>query len=224
MKAQTLPLFFWLIVPILFIVAQIVIELVVPPESLGALHSEGGPHEVLQTIFSSLSFLLALHLLALVDWTSQRLVGFMLGVVALGSLYIAGEEISWGQHILNWNTPSYWSQFNDQNETNLHNTSAWLDQKPRLLLFIGIVIGGLVIPALRRWKPDTLPLAFAFFYPSVVVVPCALGVLLPYLGEAVAEAAGTKLFERVSEVQELYMYYFVLIYLLDLRKRLFFSN
>ncbi len=41
---------------------------------------------------------------------------------ALGSLYIAGEEMSWGQHFFHWNTPEYWAEVNRQQETNLHNT------------------------------------------------------------------------------------------------------
>ena len=69
--------------------------------------------------------------------------GFTLGwlvVYALGCIYFLGEEISWGQHLFNWSTPDAWLAVNDQQETNFHNTSALLDQVPRFLLGLGIVI------------------------------------------------------------------------------------
>lgn len=55
-------------------------------------------------------------------------------VMTLGAFYFAGEEVSWGQHLFGWETPEGFVAINDQQETNLHNTSSWLDQKPRLLL------------------------------------------------------------------------------------------
>ena len=33
---------------------------------------------------------------------------------ALSCLYIAGEEMSWGQHFFHWNTPEYWAMVNRQ--------------------------------------------------------------------------------------------------------------
>ena len=43
MRNHTIPLFFWLIVPILLILAQIGLELSFTREQLGPLHSENGP-------------------------------------------------------------------------------------------------------------------------------------------------------------------------------------
>jgi disulfide bond formation protein DsbB len=39
-------------------------------------------------------------------------------ISALSCLYIAGEEMSWGQHFFHWNTPEYWAMVNRQEETN----------------------------------------------------------------------------------------------------------
>jgi hypothetical protein len=220
MRNKTLPLFFWLIVPILIILGQIVLELSFTREELAPMHSENGPHELLQSVYISFAFFLAVWMLFKVDWKTQRDVGILVLIAALGSFYVAGEEISWGQHILNWSTPEYWAAVNDQNETNLHNTSSWLDQKPRLLLFVGICAAGLLVPALRRWKAGWLPARFAPFYPSDTLSVTALGVLLPYTVQEIAEHFyDGGVFTRVSEVQELYMYYFVALYLWDLYKR-----
>jgi hypothetical protein len=40
---------------------------------------------------------------------------------ALVAFFGAGEEISWGQRIFNWQTPTAMNQINDQGETNVHN-------------------------------------------------------------------------------------------------------
>ena len=75
------------------------------------------------------------------SWTAYWLLAWILSCV-----YFAGEEISWGQWYFEWETPQAFSEINDQNETNLHNTSTWLDQKPRTLVELWIFLGGLILP------------------------------------------------------------------------------
>lgn len=214
-------LFLWLVVPILIIAGQIGLELsVTDKELLARMHSEGGPQETLQEYFIAGAFLMALYCAVRENWLQKPLIGGALIVAAVGCFYILGEEISWGQHKLGSSTPEFWGAINDQNETNLHNTSSWLDQKPRLLLFIGIVLLGVVVPLVRRYSPARLPARWAAFYPSSVLSVAALGVLLPYTVQEIAEHFfNGRVFVRVSEVQELYMYYFLLIYFIDFRLR-----
>lgn len=219
MKPESFDRLWWLGLPLFFLIGQIAIEIFVPEDLKPRLHSEWGPHETLQTIFIFLAFVTAAITLSSIDWKTDKLRGIWIAIAAFCCFYVMGEEISWGQQILQWDTPAYWSTLNDQNETNLHNTSAWLDQKPRLLLFIGIVVGGIVVPALRRWKPSALPVQFQSLYPPDFLLVSALGVALPYLAQEIAEHVfGRGIFHRVSELQELFMYYFVLLYLLYLRK------
>lgn len=210
----------WLYIPVLFLCAQVVCEVVLPRSTLEIMHSENGTHEFLQAVVSACAFFVAVSLLPKIDWGRQKLVGGAVLLAAFGSFYITGEEISWGQHIADWSTPQYWASVNDQGETNLHNTSDWLDQKPRLLLYVGIIVGGLVVPLLRRFAPQKLLPAFHALYPSNLVVPTALGVLVPDQIQSLVERfVHGGFFVRVSEVQEIYMYFFVLLYLLDLRNR-----
>ena len=54
----------------------------------------------------------------------------------IGLLYYLFEEISWGQHLFKWNTPTLLFELNDQNETNLHNISNLFNQLPRNLILI----------------------------------------------------------------------------------------
>ena len=80
---------------------------------------------------------------------------FFLVLYCLGCFYFAGEEASWGQHWFGWETGEYFNAVNDQQETNLHNTSIWLDRIPKAIVSLSIFIGGIVVPLYFRfsgWK------------------------------------------------------------------------
>lgn len=213
---------FWtLFIPLLALALQCVMEMMYTSIELAHLMTENGPVETAQWII--MAFALGFGVLTLLrinPRTQAPLFAWVL-IAVLASIYILGEEVSWGQHFLNWDTPEYWKAVNDQHETNFHNTSSWLDQKPRLILFAGIVIGGIIFPLLQKYKPGTLPEKFSIIYPSMALMPTALLVAGPYLAQEIAEHFfDGGIFERVSEIQELYMYYFILLYLIMLRKRL----
>ncbi len=147
-------------------------------------------------------------------------------IAALGCLYVAGEESSWGQHYFGWETSEGWRGVNDQGETNLHNVSGWFDQKPRALLEIGVVLGGIVLPLVGLWRPALLsglmqrPIAVVI--PPLICLPAAILAELVALTERIPRAFESRafLFDRTSEVQELFFYLFVLFYLIALRRRL----
>lgn len=210
-------LFFW--VPLTILVLQFILEFTIQSYHLAQIHSENGPHELLQ--FFILVIALMVALLGTKKAHSQKNTPITLWflLAAICCTYVAGEEVSWGQHFVNWTTPEYWASLNDQGETNFHNTSSWLDQKPRLILEIGVIVGGLLIPLITRFKPSLLPSKFAIIYPTSNLAFTAL----IFLGLKITDKAdkfGLSPFERVSVVQELYLFYFVLLYLLDLRKRI----
>jgi len=199
-------------------VAQIGIEIFTPADLLPTLHSEGGPHETLQFIFMAIAFCIAIF--TLVKVKSQNLwLSVWVGIAALSSLYVAGEEVSWGQHIFDWGTPEFWSGVNDQNETNLHNTSSWLDQKPRLILLIGTITGGLIIPALAKWKPSALPQKFSIIYPPATLAVTAAFALGIKIIDKAQDGFDQNLLTRAAEIEELYLYYFVMLYLVILCRR-----
>lgn len=197
---------------------QLVVELTVSGAAHVNLHTENGPIETMQFVLLALAFAVSVRLLWRLRF--RRPVGLSLWVLlaVLGCFYVAGEEVSWGQHFLNWDTPEYWKALNDQEETNLHNTSAWLDQKPRLLLEIGVLIGGLLIPLYRRMGRRALPSWLAPISPPDRLFPVALIVLLIKLADKLGDAAGSPLFERASEVIEFYLYYFILLYMIYIRR------
>lgn len=208
----------WLWVPLLFLAVQAVIEVVFDHETLVHMHTEGGPHESLQFFLLVAAMIVAVRTLVGFPVRARPWLAAYIALAALCCLYVAGEEVSWGQHIIGWTTPEFWAAVNDQGETNLHNTSSWLDQKPRLLLEIGVGIGGLLIPALRRWRPGALPVRFAALYPPDWLAVTAGCALLCKVADAAAEGFGLNVFERVSEVIELYLYWFVFLYMVNMRK------
>lgn len=215
---KTVSPIFWLWIPIVALGVQLILESTVDGNTLSLMHSENGPHETLQFILMAAGFVFALYVLF-----SGRLktpsLKIWFGLAALACLYVAGEEVSWGQHFLNWSTPEYWAQYNDQQETNLHNTSSWLDQKPRLILEIGIVFGALVYPFLKAKNWLNLPKDLDFLFPPKELSVIALIVIGTQIVEKFFEIFNIYVFARYSEVQEVYMFYFVLLYLIMLYQK-----
>lgn len=57
----------------------------------------------------------------LIRKNNKKQTAFFLTAIILVSLFVIGEEVSWGQRIFGFHTPEFFSQYNDQNETTLHN-------------------------------------------------------------------------------------------------------
>lgn len=140
---------------------------------------------------------------------------------ALAAFYIAGEEHSWGQHFFNWNTPAYWSEINRQQETNLHNTSPWFNQRPKLIFDNAMFIGGLVVPFIQVWTGYFRSPLLALLTPPLAIAPAALIALafkvIDDLGKYVLS---NFIFTRPSEVVETFQYLYMLYYVVVLTRRL----
>lgn len=208
-------------IPVVFLLLQVGLEISVPKDVLASMLSEEGPHEGVQFLVAFLAVIVASRcLFDLRNNISSYLFVWVLCFL-LGCVYIAGEETSWGQHVLEWSTPEFWSHINDQNETNLHNTSSWFDQKPRLILLIGILTGGLVFPLLERIKPGVLPARFAIIYPPASFSFIAFSLLALEIIDKIDDALkDVVIMVRSSEIEELFMFYFILLYLVALRRRI----
>jgi hypothetical protein len=183
---------------------------------------ERGLLELSQLFLALSGCFLALRTLLLPRVRGRRLLTAWLAVAAVSCLYIAGEEASWGQHYLDWETPEYWSTVNNQGETNLHNVSSWLDQKPRLLLELGVILGGILVPLAALWRPRIRRLTGAVVLPPRLCLPAALLAEFARFSERILDSMGYQVypFHRPSEVQEFYFYLFILLYLIVLRRRL----
>ena len=219
MKRPLHPIY-WLWIPIAFLALQLVGEEVLHGKVMAQMLTENGLHELLQFCIMVICLGLAVRLLARKPWKISPWLGVWVGLAAVCSLYVAGEEVSWGQHFFDWSSNEFWQEVNDQNETNLHNTSSWFDQKPRSILLFGSLFGTIVIPVIYRLRPKLEPPRWAIIYPPAVlaVVAClALGINL--IDKVYEHAYNNPFFHRGSEIEELYLYYFILLYLMDLRRR-----
>lgn len=217
---KSLSSIYWLWIPIVGMVVQIILELSFSGRALSVMHSENGPHETLQAIIMMVSFFMALYCFVNSKISKTYLLRFWFGLAAICSFYVAAEEVSYGQHIWDWSTPEFWAGFNDQEETNLHNTSSWFDQKPRLILILGVVVGAIIIPVFKKYNLLKLPANLDMLLPSNKLITIALFVIIPQLIEKIFEIFDIVIFARFSEVQELYIFYFVLLYLILLRNKI----
>jgi hypothetical protein len=142
-------------------------------------------------------------------------------IAALSCLYIAGEEMSWGQHFFHWNTPEYWAMVNRQEETNLHNTYAIFEKTPRSILEVGIFVGGLLVPLAALFYPWLRACRASLFLPADALVPTALGAFLfKLLDRAQQLGYVDTILQRPSETIETYLYFFILAYLIVYARRL----
>ena len=216
--------YLWLWLPLGFLLLVTLAEFTLPDEILSAINNENGLIELLQAALTAGGFILAIIIL----WKSRKTCSWPLklwiGLAALCCLYVTGEEVSWGQHFFNWEASESWKHINDQQETNLHNTSSWLDQKPRLLLLIGVIVGGLLIPLAQQFKPHILPEHLQMIYPEKHLWVTSAIALLIKITDKIGDATDNAFFERASELEETYLFYFVLLYLLIMKHRLTAQN
>lgn len=209
-----IPKIYWLWLPILWLLGQFILEVALSSSLLLKIHAEGSVHEILQFAMVSAACLISLYTLVNLKPKETWKV-FWLLLTALCCFYVAIEEVSYGQSFFNWSTPEYWQSINNQSETNLHNTSRWLNQIPRYCLMGGIAIGGFIIPFIKCAKPSLLPKKFRDIYPTCHLTVTALCLLIVALGHKLSKTfLDTKLFERSSEVEEIFIYFFVLLYTL----------
>lgn len=212
----------WLALPIAIALVLAVIRIAFPAFDAVYIESELGLLETFHIIIPLIGMLIALRILT---YRETRRKAWLFAWVALGAVacfYIAGEEASWGQHLLGWSTPEGWRAVNDQEETNLHNVSSWFDQKPRLILELGVIFGGIIIPLAALRRPSLRQGRFADVLPPLLCLPSAVLAEVIRLTERARHLTGLSfdVYERPSEMQELYFYLFILFYLIVLHKRL----
>ena len=106
---------------------------------------ESGLIEILQEILLlttiSLLIILIIQLFKIKQKRNYRLLKFFIFIEILGLFYFFMEEISWGQHLLEYGTPQIFLNkesflYNHQKEFNLHNTSNLFNEIPRTITLI----------------------------------------------------------------------------------------
>lgn len=131
--------------------------------------------------FGAFSLLVASLCMAVAAWISRnslsRLQRVSIVMLALLFFFGAGEEISWGQRIFNYETPEDVSEVNAKDEVNLHNLAIFHDGGKNSLPFKAFqafwFVYALVIPVTAaRWEK-----ARRFFQRFLYIVPWSFGIL-----------------------------------------------
>lgn len=89
------------------------------------LTQEDGPIEWLQVVLF-LGTAVAAGRAAATLWRAERIAASVFLVLAVACVFIAGEEIAWGQRLLGLETPELVREVNDQQETTIHNVGVLL--------------------------------------------------------------------------------------------------
>lgn len=182
---------------------------------------ESGILETAQFIFMVIGLALAVQLLFDPFVRRRPLVFAVTLIAALSCLYIGGEEVSWGQHIVFWQNPGLITEVNDEGEFSLHNMNKAFERTPRTVLELGVLVGGLVVPAVCAFLPRLRQSRAAMFLPSAALVPTALFMLAFKIESTVSKFVGTHfLAARSSEAVEFYLYFFILAYLIVFERRI----
>lgn len=135
--------------------------------------------EWLQVVGYAAAFVFA-TLLAVRLWRrGQRLIGAAYAALAIGCLFIMGEELSWGQRLFGLDTPAPLAEVNRRGEINVHNVPAVTNAFRVVVLAVGIY-GSIAAAAVRltRTVTETVellfpPLFLSGFFLAVLAYTCA---------------------------------------------------
>lgn len=211
----------WLLLPIVVTLIPYIAR-IMGAHTDGYMYGEKGFIENITVIFLLTAIIACLLFLFAKEKIQFSGIKAWMVLFLLSAIYFAGEEMSWGQHFFGWGTPDQWTEFNDQQETNLHNTAAIFDQIPRTLLSLAALIGGVLIPIFRKYK-NHIPSKESFFdwlLPTYVCLPAALLSLLVSWHEKIYKLLEVNipavLDIRAGETKECLLALFMMVYALSI--------
>ena len=188
----------------------------------------GGGENITAGLFVACG-ILAIHIARQREAIPLRWLRNLFYPIGILALVIAGEEWSWGQHFFGWQAPEWLAAINSQQETNLHNVAhRTLDQKPRALVSIVILVFGVLVPLNRRRLPwiERFPVV-EWILPTRLLIPTSLIVVLPRVIDRIQVWFDVALPGRFfvstrgfQELQELFIATFVFLYLLNIFLRI----
>lgn len=218
---KTLHPLIWLVTPILWFTLQLAAEFLFSTDQILSFHREGGFHELTQFGIMTAAFILCIITLVKMERKKNIWLTAWIVLAALGCFYVAIEEISWGQSFFQWQTPDIFKEINNQGESNIHNTSRLFNHIPRYILMVGIVVGGLLLPLIHLINSKWLPHKFNIIYPPAILSITTITFVIITAGNKLSKMyLDTKMFTRSSEVEEIFMFFFVLLYIIIIKNRI----
>lgn len=224
-QPRDLPTWLWLWLPITIALLPYVAR-IINPATDAFIFGELGVIENITVIVLLFALVVAIKSYAYLRTFEFPIFKIWITLLTLGCFYYAGEELSWGQHWIGWATPETWQDINDQGETNLHNTSAILDQVPRTILTLAAVVGGIIVPIffiLRRKVLSASDFSY-WWWPTYVNIPTCVAAIAVSLHEKAYKLFDTTvpyiLDIRAGETKECLLAMFLFLYLTSFYKRI----
>lgn len=155
----------WTLLPTVVVALYFLSWWMATPFFLRFVASEQGVVELGTAVFFLAASVLAARLALAGNAAAPGVCRLLYGLFAVAALFVALEEISYGQHLFGWSSPEYFREHNLQGEVNLHNM---LGSKPskrmHMLADLGTAIGFVALPCLLwlgRRAGSRLPAPFA---------------------------------------------------------------
>ena len=206
---------------VLPVIATFVVTLTIPLRPLYEfLIGEDGPIEWLQVALVLVTAITLVGVSARLFRSGRRLAGLAAAAGVVTMLFIAGEEISWGQRILGWSTPDDLAEINRQAETNIHNIGDLLKMFNVVLMLASLY--ALVAPITWRWfaGPRERTVTETILIPPLVLAP-GFAIAFAYrFVRFVFVPEGRYVISRFQEVTELVFYAAVAVFAWVILRRL----
>jgi len=161
---------------------------------------EDGPVEYSTAVFYFLAFILSVIIFVKLFKQKKKFFAALYLLLAVGFLFIAFEEINWGQSIFQLETPEYFED-NIQDEISLHNLPMFANYKKLSIFLVGFV--GFILWVVfthfdkLKNKPFTklfVPKSFTMSYFISVVIAYGIIFSRPYFKPIFGKEAWFKLF------------------------------
>jgi len=150
-----------------------------------------------------------------------RIYRVAFGLFAAAALFVALEELSYGQHLLSFRSPEWFQHHNKQNELNLHNLyGSSISRRMRLLGSIAIPAVCIILPLIYRKRPEAwTPNHWThFLLPGTELITLVvLAQLVTVPNKLPEELVGE--WSRLGEIKELYWAVAAYCYIRGLSRR-----
>lgn len=139
--------FAWIVLPAFVVVLYFVLWWLAPSVFFTFVASEQGVVELGTAFFFAAASYFALRLCLASKETLPPLYRVLYGLFAAVALFVALEEISYGQHLFRWTSPEFFQEHNQQGEMNLHNLmSSKPSKRLHLAADLGTALGFVLLP------------------------------------------------------------------------------
>jgi len=177
-KKTKLVIFF---IPIILIIFIIITKITLGPANVPylILISEDGPVEYATFIIYFVTIIFSLLSAKIFFKRGKKRYGFLYFAMALVFIFIAMEEISWGQRIINLDLPEFFAESN-QEEMNIHDLPVVAIFEDPMIIIAGL-IGGLLWVIFQKSKNTNFYSFKRFFVPGWYLMSYFLPVSIFYL-------------------------------------------